>query len=78
MYFTENLPYPEHIFNLYDSVGGNDYLKLSKEQLHHALTQSTFVVSAYDNNQLIATGRIISDVVINAYLRGLGLRKKVV
>ncbi|WP_410982567.1 GNAT family N-acetyltransferase [Bacillus cereus] len=71
MYFTDNLPCPEHIFDLYDSVGWNDFLKLSKEQLHHALAQSTFVISAYDNNQLIATGRIISDGVIHAYLCGL-------
>ncbi|WJE50449.1 GNAT family N-acetyltransferase [Bacillus cereus] len=71
MYFTENIPCPKHIFDLYDSVGWNNYLKLSKEQLHHALTQSTFVISAYDNDQLIGTGRIISDGIINAYLCGL-------
>ncbi|WP_257153296.1 GNAT family N-acetyltransferase [Bacillus pseudomycoides] len=71
MYFTENLPCPEHIFDLYDSVGWNDYLKLLKEQVHNTLTQSAFVISAYDNGQLIATGRIISDGVINAYLCGL-------
>ncbi|MEH6979966.1 GNAT family N-acetyltransferase, partial [Bacillus pseudomycoides] len=69
--FYRNLPCPEHIFDLYDSVGWNDYLKLLKEQMHNTLTQSTFIISAYDNGQLIATGRIISDGVINAYLCGL-------
>ncbi|MDZ5608768.1 GNAT family N-acetyltransferase [Bacillus pseudomycoides] len=71
MHFTEELPCPEHIFDLYDSVGWNDYLKLSKEQLFKATAQSTFVVSAYDKNQLIGTGRVISDGAINAYLCGL-------
>ncbi|PGE97712.1 GNAT family N-acetyltransferase [Bacillus pseudomycoides] len=49
-------------------ISGDDYLKLSKEQLHHTLIQSTFVISAYDNDQLIGTRRIISDGIINAYL----------
>lgn len=69
--YTDELPSPDTLFALYDCVGWNEFLNLSKELLHQAMVQSWYVISAYDQNQLIGTGRIISDGLINAYLCGV-------
>ena len=72
IYSTE-LSSPESIYALYESLGWNDFLKLSKEQLARAMEQSWYVVYAYDREKLIGTGRVVSDGIINAYLCGLGV-----
>jgi ribosomal protein S18 acetylase RimI-like enzyme len=69
--YTDLIPCQEDLFKLYDDEGWNDFLKLPKEALHQAMIQSWYVVSAYDENQLIGTGRIISDGIMNAYLCGV-------
>ncbi|MFD2442460.1 GNAT family N-acetyltransferase [Bacillus sp. CGMCC 1.16607] len=65
------IPNSDDLYNLYNNDGWNDFLKLPKETLHQAMTQSWCVLSVYDKNLLIGTGRIISDGLINAYLCGL-------
>ncbi|MCS0669883.1 GNAT family N-acetyltransferase [Cytobacillus firmus] len=65
------IPDQDQLFQLYENDGWNEYLKLPKEKLHKAMEQSWLVISAYDGECLIGTGRIISDGVINAYLCGL-------
>lgn len=65
------LPDQDQLFQLYENDGWNEFLKLPKEKLHKAMEQSWLVISAYDGDCLIGTGRIISDGVINAYLCGL-------
>nr|WP_026010873.1 GNAT family N-acetyltransferase [Paenibacillus sp. OSY-SE] len=69
--YTDEVPSPDQIYCLYDCFGWNEFLKLSKVQLHQAMVQSWSVISAYDEDALIGTGRIISDGVMNAYLCGL-------
>jgi hypothetical protein len=51
--YTDLIPCQEDLFKLYDDEGWNDFLKLPKEALHQAMIQSWYVVSAYDENQLI-------------------------
>ncbi|MBY0122036.1 GNAT family N-acetyltransferase [Bacillus sp. S/N-304-OC-R1] len=72
--FTEELPNQDELYQLYQNDGWNDFLKLPKETLHKAMQQSWYVLSAYDGNQLIGTGRIISDGVINGYICGVMVR----
>lgn len=69
--YEERVPEMEQIYRLYENDGWNDFLKLPKETLHKAMKQSWMVVSVYDGERLIGTGRLISDGVINAYLCGL-------
>lgn len=64
---------PDDIYYLYDCLGWNDFLKLSKEQLSRAMDQNWYVVYAYAGEELIGTGRVISDGITNAYLCGLGV-----
>lgn len=61
------------IYSLYECLGWNDFLKLKEEQLEKAMEQSFRVIYAYDGENLVGTGRIISDGVTNAYLCGLGV-----
>ncbi|MEG0774088.1 GNAT family N-acetyltransferase [Clostridium sp.] len=71
--FTTELPQKEDLFNLYEHLDWNRFLKLDSKQLLKAMKGSYFSVYAYSENSLIATGRIISDGVMNAYLCGLGV-----
>lgn len=71
--YTTQLPNKENLYTLYDRLGWNAFLKLSKEQLLLAMKQSWYAIYVYHEAQLIATGRIVSDGVINAYLCGLGV-----
>jgi N-acetylglutamate synthase-like GNAT family acetyltransferase len=70
-HYTSHFPSCDDLFELYDSVDWNDYLQLSKEDLHKAIVQSWYVINAYDKENLIGTGRVISDGVINACICGI-------
>lgn len=72
--YKEGIPDKGQLFELYEALGWNDFLKLEEDQLFKAMQHSWHIVAVYDNNQLIATGRVISDGVTNAYLCGLGVR----
>ncbi|MGJ7922348.1 GNAT family N-acetyltransferase [Neobacillus sp. LXY-4] len=69
--YTDEIPQPTNLYELYNSVNWNDFLQLPPDRLHKAMLQSWLVISAYDHNKLIGTGRVISDGVINAYICGL-------
>lgn len=62
------------IYDLYEALGWNDFLKLSEEKLAKAMEQSWHVVYAYYGDELVGTGRVISDGITNAYLCGLGVK----
>ena len=74
-YRTE-LPEKEQLYELYGHLGWNEFLSLNAQQLLQAMQNSYYSVYAYADHQLVATGRVISDGVINAYLCGLGVRSE--
>ena len=59
------------IYNIYQSLGWLDYLNLNENQLALSMKQSFLVVYVYDEENLIATGRVVSDGIINAYICGI-------
>ncbi|MCP4077747.1 MAG: GNAT family N-acetyltransferase [Gammaproteobacteria bacterium] len=61
MQFTDKIPDKSEFFPLYISTGWNQNLMLSAEQLEQAVKNSFAVISAYENNQLIGFGRVVSD-----------------
>jgi len=63
----------EDLYALYENLGWNEFLELSPEQLLMAMKQSWYSIYVYSGNKLVATGRIVSDGIINAYLCGLGV-----
>lgn len=71
--YESELPRAEEIYALYEHLQWNTYLGLTQEKLLKAMQQSYYAIYAYHEHQLIGTGRIISDGIINAYLCGLGV-----
>ena len=69
--YTEEIPSSEQIYSLYEVFGWNKLLNLSEEQLKQAMDNSWYVISAYNEEGLVGSGRLISDGIINAYLCGL-------
>jgi len=74
--YRTGLPPKEELYELYEHLGWNSFLNLSLEQLLQAMAGSTYSIYAYSGKSLIATGRIISDGITNAYLCGLGVHKQ--
>lgn len=71
--YTTEFPVKEDLYALYEELGWNDFLGKSSEQLLSAMKQSWYSIYVYSGNKLVATGRIVSDGIINAYLCGLGV-----
>jgi ribosomal protein S18 acetylase RimI-like enzyme len=71
--FTTDLPTKENLYNLYDRLEWNTFLKLNSEKLLQAMKNSYYSVYVYCGDDLIGTGRVVSDGIINAYLCGLGV-----
>ena len=68
MDFRESLPPASEYLALFESTGWNREYRLSAENLHEAIRQSWFLVTAYDQNRLVGTGRVISDGVFHALI----------
>lgn len=60
----------EELLNLYDSLGWNS-LKLTVNDLERMCKQSWYAVYAFDEQQLVGMGRVISDGVITAIICGV-------
>jgi ribosomal protein S18 acetylase RimI-like enzyme len=71
--YTSELKNELDLYKLYEEFDWNDFLKLDASQLNQAMKQSWLVIYAYDGDNLVGTGRIVSDGIINAYLCGLGV-----
>ena len=71
--YTTDLPKEENLYNLYDRLEWNTFLKLNSEKLLTAMKNSYYSVYVYCGDDLIGTGRVVSDGIINAYLCGLGV-----
>ena len=54
-------PTPTEYFALFETTGWNDAYHLTPVDLAKALKESAFMVSAYDEGQLIGFGRIVTD-----------------
>lgn len=74
-YKTEH-PQKEKLYELYEKLGWNEYLKLEENDIYKAMEGSYYSVYAYIDESLIGTGRIVSDGVMSAFLCGLGVLKE--
>lgn len=74
MYRIENeLKHKEDIYDLYERLNWNKYVKKSKEEIYKVMIGSYYVVYVYDQDKLIATGRMISDGFLTALICGVGV-----
>ncbi len=69
--FRETPPAASEYLALFESTGWNREYQLSAEELHEAVLRSWHLVSAYDQNTLVGTGRVISDGVFHALIVNL-------
>jgi len=61
------------LFSLYQELGWQQFLKVDARSLRKTMQNSFYVLYVYDEDQLIGTGRVVSDGVINAYICGIGV-----
>jgi GNAT superfamily N-acetyltransferase len=61
-------PPKEQYCALFETTGWNREYQASPEELMCALGNSQFVVSAYDDEQLVGFGRVITDDVLHAMI----------
>ncbi len=66
--YQENLPSAETYFELFETTGWNQAYQVNMQQISQALSNSWCVISAYDQTQLVAVGRIVSDGVLYAMI----------
>jgi len=66
--WREDLPEPQAFFRLYTSTGWNERRKLTPEQLARAISHSYYTLSAYDGDDLVAFGRLVSDGVYQCFI----------
>jgi len=53
---------------LFETTGWNTSYQASSQELHQAISDSWYVLSAYENDRLVGFGRIISDGVLYALI----------
>jgi len=80
--FRESISDHDEYFALFESTGWNKEYCLTPEQLQAAVLSSWRLLAAYENGELVGTGRVISDgafhalivdVMVTARLRRQGL-----
>jgi hypothetical protein len=64
----DSLPSASEYLALFESTGWNREYRLSAEELQEAIRHGWFLVTAYDQNRLVGTGRVISDGVFHALI----------
>ena len=69
--FSEEAPETNKFLGLFSTTGWNDSYKLSETELEYALQNSWYTYSAYNGDQLIGFGRLISDGIIHALILDL-------
>lgn len=64
----ECLPERDSYFALFESTGWNAEYGLHAEELLKAISNSWYLLCAYDQQKLVGTGRIVSDGVFHALI----------
>lgn len=66
--YIARLPDEDSFFDLYATTGWNEEARKSKEELFWSVTNSWYVVTAYNGEELIGFGRILSDGYLHAVI----------
>jgi N-acetylglutamate synthase-like GNAT family acetyltransferase len=69
--YKTSLPGQQVFYELFTTTNWNDKYQLNALQLFQALKNSWFLVSAYENENLVGFGRIICDGVVHALILDL-------
>ena len=66
-----SLPDRQTFYELFITTGWNGKYQLDSEQLYQVLKNSWFLVSVYENENLVGFGRIICDGIVHALILDL-------
>lgn len=66
--YKAQLPDEDSFFALFATTGWNDEVTKSKEELFWSITNSWYVVTAYNGDELVGFGRIVSDGYLHAII----------
>ena len=72
--YTDSLPDKDDFFNLFKTTGWNQNYGLTKDELYQAVMNSWYYISAYDNENLVGFGRVISDGIVHALILDMIIR----
>ena len=64
----ENLPGSDAYARLFETTGWNDGYRADPSELSRGIAESWYTVSAYDGDELVGFGRVISDGVLYAFI----------
>lgn len=66
--FCFELPPGDQFWKLFQTTGWNENYQLSPDELLQALRSSWYLLGAYDGEQLVGFGRLVSDGVVHAMI----------
>jgi GNAT superfamily N-acetyltransferase len=66
--FRSEIPARDQFWKLFQTTGWNEKYKLSADKLVQALHSSWYVLSAYEGEQLIGFGRLVSDGILHVMI----------
>jgi GNAT superfamily N-acetyltransferase len=66
--YEEIMPSKEQFFELMQTTNWQGIIELGSERVFEAINQSWYAISAFDKNQLIGYGRVISDGVYQSFI----------
>jgi len=66
--YRSQTPSQERFNALFETTGWNREYKATPEELIRAVTNSQFVVAAYDGDELVGFGRVVTDGVLHAMI----------
>lgn len=66
--FKHTIPEQQAFFSLFKTTGWNNKYQLDSQQLYNAMENSWYLVSAYENENLVGFGRIICDGIVHALI----------
>jgi len=72
--YREKPPALTAYHRLFETTGWNQTYRVDADELYRAISSSWYVLSVYDNDDLVAFGRVISDGVLYAVICDLIVR----
>jgi GNAT superfamily N-acetyltransferase len=72
--YSEKMPASADYHQLFETTGWNQTYRAGADELYRAISSSWHVLSAYDNDDLVGFGRVISDGTLYALICDLIVR----
>ncbi len=68
MIFCTEVPEKQVFFTLFETTGWNTNYQTNPDELYQAAANSWYTLAAYDDDQLVGFGRIVSDRLLHAMI----------